>query len=53
MMQKSSVFIEDPTGNTYLMDGTGNINVNAPNDITFTAEKNMNIIILKHGNIKI
>jgi len=25
------------------MDGQGNINVNAPNDITFTAGKNMNI----------
>ncbi len=25
------------------MDGAGNINVNAPNDITFTAGKNMNI----------
>ena len=40
---EGSVFIEDPSGNTYLMDGQGNINVNAPNDMTFTAGKNMNI----------
>ena len=40
---EGSVFIEDPSGNTYLMDGAGNINVNAPNDMTFTAGKNMNI----------
>ena len=26
---EGSVFIEDPSGNTYLMDGAGNINVNA------------------------
>lgn len=38
-----SVFIEDPSENTYLMDGQGNINVNAPNDITFTAGQNLNI----------
>lgn len=40
---EGSVFIEDPSGNTYLMDGAGNIDVNAPNDMTFTAGKNMNI----------
>ncbi|MCS3870645.1 Rhs element Vgr protein [Chryseobacterium ginsenosidimutans] len=40
---EGSVFIEDPSGNTYLMDGAGNINVNAPNDMTLTAGKNMNI----------
>ncbi|MDR3025148.1 phage baseplate assembly protein V [Chryseobacterium sp.] len=40
---EGSVFIEDPSGNTYLMDGQGNINVNAPNDMTLTAGKNLNI----------
>jgi len=40
---EGSVFIEDPSGNTYLMDGQGNINVNAPNDMTFTAGKNVTI----------
>ena len=43
-----SVFIEDPSGNTWLMDGKGNISVNAPNtismnatDIIMTASKNI------------
>ncbi len=35
--QDKSVLIEDPSGNTWFMDGKGNINVNAPNDITMTA----------------
>jgi uncharacterized protein involved in type VI secretion and phage assembly len=34
---EGSVFIEDPSGNTWMMDGKGNINVNAPNDITMNA----------------
>jgi type VI secretion system secreted protein VgrG len=32
-----SVFIEDPSGNTWKMDGQGNIEVNAPKDITMNA----------------
>ena len=43
-----SVFIEDPSGNTWMMDGKGNISVNAPNtismnatDIIMTASKNI------------
>ena len=40
---EGSVFIEDPSGNTYLMDGAGNINVSAPKNMTFTAGENMNI----------
>jgi type VI secretion system secreted protein VgrG len=32
-----SVFIEDPSGNTWMMDGKGNISVNAPNDISMNA----------------
>ncbi|KQS89917.1 phage baseplate assembly protein V [Chryseobacterium sp. Leaf394] len=39
--EEGSIFIEDPSGNTYFMDGKGNIAVNAPNDITFTAGKNI------------
>ena len=38
---EGSIYIEDPSGNTYFMDGKGNIMVNAPNDITFTAGKNI------------
>lgn len=40
---QGSIFIEDPSGNTWLMDGKGNISVNAPNDISITAGKNMSI----------
>ncbi|WP_258931910.1 phage baseplate assembly protein V [Flavobacterium oreochromis] len=38
---QGSVFIEDPSGNTWTMDGQGNINVNAPKNITFTAGENI------------
>lgn len=41
--QDGSIFIEDPSGNTYLMDGKGNITVNAPKDMTFTAGENIQI----------
>ena len=37
------MFIEDPSGNTYLMDGQGNINMNAPKNMTFTAGENVTI----------
>jgi type VI secretion system secreted protein VgrG len=40
---EGSILIEDPSGNTYLMDGKGNINVNAPNDMTFTAGGNISM----------
>lgn len=38
---ESSVFIEDPSENTYLMDGQGNINVNAPKNFTLNAGANI------------
>ena len=44
---EGSVFIEDPSGNTYLMDGQGNINVNAPKNISFTAGEN---VLINAGN---
>ena len=40
---EGSVFIEDPSGNTYLMDGQGNINISAPKDITFKAGGDINL----------
>ena len=36
-----SIYLEDPSGNTWLMDGKGNISVNAPNDFTVNAGKNI------------
>ncbi|WP_395076426.1 phage baseplate assembly protein V [Flavobacterium sp.] len=38
-----SVFIEDPSGNTWTMDGKGNIRVKAPKDIIIDAGGNVSI----------
>ena len=35
--KEGSIFIEDPSGNTYKMDGKGNIEVSAPNKIIMSA----------------
>ncbi|SHL22791.1 type VI secretion system Vgr family protein [Chryseobacterium polytrichastri] len=40
---EKSVNIIDPSGNTYLMDGQGNITITAPNNITFNAGGNLAI----------
>lgn len=40
---EKSVTISDPSGNTYFMDGNGNINVTAPKNITFKAGENIYI----------
>ena len=45
---EKSVRILDPSGNTYFMDGAGNITVTAPNDMTFNAGENMNINVGKN-----
>ncbi|WP_312902082.1 type VI secretion system Vgr family protein [Chryseobacterium taichungense] len=50
---EGSVFIEDPSGNTYLMDGQGNINVNAPKNMTFTAGEDINITAGKNMNTNV
>ncbi|KUJ55381.1 type VI secretion system Vgr family protein [Chryseobacterium aquaticum] len=44
---EGSVFIEDPSGNTYLMDGRGNISVNAPKNMSFIAGEN---VLINAGN---
>ena len=45
---EKSVTILDPSGNTYFMDGEGNIEVTAPNNMTFNAGENMNINVGKN-----
>jgi type VI secretion system secreted protein VgrG len=42
---EGSVFVEDPSGNTWLMDGKGNIKVNAPNNMSFIVGKNFDISV--------
>ncbi|SFW70368.1 Rhs element Vgr protein [Sinomicrobium oceani] len=40
---EGSIFIEDPSGNTWFMDGQGNISVNAPKNFNLTAGENITI----------
>lgn len=40
---QGSIYIEDPSGNTWFMDGKGNITVNAPNNISMTAGGNISL----------
>ncbi|MGL6128738.1 type VI secretion system Vgr family protein [Chryseobacterium artocarpi] len=46
--KEGSIFIEDPSGNTYLMDGKGNITVTAPKNMYFKAGENIDIIAGKN-----
>ena len=48
---EGSVFIEDPSGNTWMMDGQGNINVNAPKNFTVNAGENVTITAGKNVNV--
>ncbi|OAH68492.1 hypothetical protein AXA65_17105 [Chryseobacterium sp. FP211-J200] len=41
--QEKSVTILDPSGNTYFMDGAGNITVTAPKNMTFNVGENLTI----------
>jgi type VI secretion system secreted protein VgrG len=46
-----SIFIEDPSGNTWLMDGKGSITAHAPKDFTLTVGENINITAGKNISI--
>jgi type VI secretion system secreted protein VgrG len=46
-----SVFIEDPSGNTWMMDGKGNISVNAPKNFTLTAGENISMSAGKNVSV--
>ena len=54
-----SVFIEDPSGNTWFMDGEGSISLNAPKNFTVNAGENIvynaggNIIVAAQKNVQI
>jgi type VI secretion system secreted protein VgrG len=45
---EGSILIEDPSGNTYLMDGKGNINVTAPKNMTFNVGDDLIINVGKN-----
>ncbi|MDR2238441.1 MAG: phage baseplate assembly protein V [Chryseobacterium sp.] len=40
---EGSIHIEDPSGNTYFMDGKGNITVTSPQNMTFNVGANLDI----------
>jgi type VI secretion system secreted protein VgrG len=48
---EGSVFIEDPSGNTWKMDGQGNIEVNAPKNFTVNAGENVSITAGKNVTV--
>ncbi|TRX36223.1 hypothetical protein FNW52_09360 [Flavobacterium sp. ZT3R18] len=48
---EGSVYIEDPSGNTWKMDGKGNISVNAPKNFTVNAGENVNITAGKNVTV--
>ncbi|UKB82352.1 phage baseplate assembly protein V [Chryseobacterium sp. MEBOG06] len=50
---EKSVTIKDPSGNTYFMDGQGNIHVTAPKNMTFTAGEDMQISVGRNMTTKI
>ena len=43
-----SVFIEDPSGNTILLDGKGNISMNAPKNMNINVGDNLDISVGKN-----
>ncbi|MBE0393181.1 DUF2345 domain-containing protein [Flavobacterium sp. PL002] len=48
---EGSILIEDPSGNTWQMDGQGNISVNAPKNFTLNAGENVNITAGKNVSV--
>uniref|UniRef100_UPI0040475803 type VI secretion system Vgr family protein n=2 Tax=Flavobacterium sp. TaxID=239 RepID=UPI0040475803 len=46
-----SIFLEDPSGNSVLLDGNGNINLNAPKNFSLTTGENVSIAAGKNISI--
>ncbi len=42
---EGSIFVKDPSGNTWFMDGKGNIKVNAPNNMSIQVGKDLDITV--------
>ncbi|SUB88670.1 Uncharacterized protein conserved in bacteria [Porphyromonas macacae] len=45
-----SILVSDPSGNTFFMDGAGNMNVNVPKNMTLNIGENLNISVGKDMN---
>lgn len=50
---EKTVTILDPSGNTYFMDGNGNIEITAPKNMTFNAGENLDINVCKNMNTNV
>ncbi|SHF61858.1 Uncharacterized conserved protein, implicated in type VI secretion and phage assembly [Chryseobacterium arachidis] len=50
---EKSVTILDPSGNTYFMDGKGNITITAPKNMTFNVGENLDINVGKNMNTSV
>ena len=48
---EGSILIEDPSGNTWKMDGQGNIDVNAPKNLTLNVGENVTITAGKNISV--
>ena len=48
---EKSLHIEDPSGNTWDMDGKGNMAVNAPKNMTITVGENMDVSVGKNISV--
>ncbi|WP_443937015.1 phage baseplate assembly protein V [Pedobacter sp. MW01-1-1] len=50
---EGSLTITDPSGNTYFMDGAGNITVSAPENININAGKDINLVAGENLNLRV
>ncbi|MDR6545772.1 uncharacterized protein involved in type VI secretion and phage assembly [Chryseobacterium rhizosphaerae] len=50
---EGSIYIEDPSGNSYLMDGKGNITVTAPKNMTFNVGQNLTVNVGQNMNTNV
>ncbi|ENA1795599.1 DUF2345 domain-containing protein [Flavobacterium psychrophilum] len=48
---QSSILVKDPSGNTWFMDGNGNINVTAPKNFTVNAGENITMSAGKNVSV--
>lgn len=50
---EGSLHIEDPSGNTWDLDGKGNIGINAPKNMTIKVGENMDVTVSKNISISV
>ena len=50
---ETSILVKDPSGNTWFMDGNGNISVTAPKDMTISVGDNLDITVGKDMTLSV